>query len=108
MYKRQGQQRKVHRAPLILQRDPQRRAAVLARDVDPAVAQQAAGEREPLGRVVVAAHRKHLVPGPGQGGEEPVQQLHRFRRRHRLVVQISGQKSRVDVYKRQPRPRYSP
>ena len=50
---------------------------------------------QPVGPVVVAAHRKHRQPGLGQPGEKPVQQGDGPAAGNGLVVQVTGQQHGV-------------
>ena len=90
-----GQEVEIHRAVRVGQGDGAHPAVIDGGQVDTAALHQPPAEGHALRRVVVAADEKDLEVPFGQPHQEVIQQSHRFRGRHRLVIDVPGNQDPV-------------
>ena len=94
----EGEQPEIHFPMVIAQGYRCHMAVIHWGNMDTAQFQQASGEGQPLGAVVIAADDQHRNLPFGQTAEKIVEQSHCLGRGDALVIDISGDQHRVGLF----------
>ena len=93
-----GEQINAYLPIIIRQLNTFRFSPVNRRQIDAPLFHQPGAEGNPFRRIMIAGYGKHRLSPVCKLREKPVQHLYGFRRRHRLVVNVSRNEHRVYMF----------